>query len=186
MRYFFYTLNPIKISDLSNNELTISVKDSFDSEIIVSYKNSSIKLVPDNGVSFISTMDEIKCFEILTPEDLSVLKYLYIHNNVLFYDEGYKLNIEYLDPQKEEIIYNNTLREYISDCMLHFGIVKDIKEINKHIMGDERNHFFNTYYIHVGMRERLKRMRRELFLLRIKNFFNNIRNIIFKILKIKV
>lgn len=176
MKYFFYSLNPIKISDLSSDELQISVTNSFDSEITVSFNESTIKILPNDGASFISTLDNMECFEIVTPNDLSILRYFFIKYGILFYDEEYHSIVEYLDKNEDELLFDNTLREYIFNCMLHYGIIKNIEELNEKVMGDERKMFFNEYYVQVGLLVRLKRMRRQLFFMKVKYFFRTIFN----------
>ena len=174
MRYYFYALNPLSISNITDNELDISVENSFSGEIIVKFGESAIKLLPKDGAEYISTLDNLYLFEIVTPNDLSILRYLYVKYRLLFYDDEYVSIVNFLKKSNEPEIYDNTLREYVVDCMLHYGIVKDIKEINYDIMGDERVNFFNLYYVHMGMHIKLKRMRRELLFTKIKMCYKGI------------
>ena len=176
MRYYFYSLNPLSVSDIMDNELDISVKNSFNTEIFIKFGDSVIKLTPNDGAEYISTLDKLHSFEIVTPDDLSILRYLYVKYGLLFYDDEYISIVNFLNKDKEPEIYDNTLREYIVDCMLHYGIVRDINEINRDIMGDERVNFFNLYYVHMGMHIKLKRMRRELLFTKIKIYFNGIKS----------
>lgn len=181
MYYFFYTLKPVHISDLSGDDINVSLENSFGPEIILTFRNSSIRIVPKEGEEFVSDHDVLGRFEILTPNDITILKYLYENHNVLFYDEQILEDLEFFNPEKDKKFYDNTLREYIVDCMLFHGMDESVESINLRTTGYEHRPFVDEYYVRMGMYVRLQRMKRQLFWSKVKLFFKKILNkILFK------
>ncbi len=163
--FTFYKTDLLIGSMVVDTHITMSIEDSFDKEITLSYGNSKIKLLPKEGDTFISTMEPFRCFEIIG-DDLTIIKYLFEKYGLMFYSDEYKELVEYLDEEKDSDYYDQIIRKHIVETMVHYGIVSEIG-----VFGEK---FFNPYTIHDANILRYKRMRRDLLWCKIKLFFKKI------------
>lgn len=163
--FTFYKTELLIGSMVVDPNITMSIEDSFDKEITLSYGNSKIKLLPKEGDTFITTMEPFRCFEVIG-DDLTILKYLFEKYGLMFYSDEYKEMVEYLNDEKDFEYYNQIIKKHIVETMVHYGVVTDIS-----VFGEN---FFKPYIIHDANVLRYKRMRRDLLWCKIKLFFKKI------------
>lgn len=178
-----------KIFLISNNRLTIKeiieksdgllqISKKYDSFSLV-YKNSEIIPLNEKGL-MIENEDEILAGFFIVSDTYEILKYLYKKHKIMFMDQDFKTLVSYLDPVKHYKYYTNIINEYACECMIHMGIVNDVKDIENHVYDGKP--FFNIYVIEKGQIIRYKIIRWVNFKTKIKTFFKKIINI-FKLKK---
>lgn len=163
-RFVFYKPK-ININILKNDNFIHMSTDSFSEEIVLTYENSSIRLLSQNNNTYITTLEPFGQFEIIG-YDLSILKYLFEKYGLMFYSDEYVELVEYLDKEKDSVYYDQIIRKHIVETMVHYGIVTET--------GVFSGKFFNPYIIHDANILRYKRMRRDLLWCKIKLFFKKI------------
>ena len=178
-----------KIFLISNNRLPIKeiieksggllqVSKKYDSFSLI-YKNSEIIPLNEKGL-MIENEDEILAGFFIVSDTYEILKYLYKKHKIIFMDQDFKTLVSYLDPIKHYKYYTNIINEYAYECMLHMGIVNDVKDIENHVYDGKP--FFNNYIIEKGQIIRYKIIRWINFKTKIKAFFKKFINI-FKLKK---
>lgn len=168
-----------EIVEKSDGLLLISEK--YES-LSLKYRESEIIPINQNGLIVEDTNDILAGFFIVS-ETYEILKYLYIKHKLLFMDQDFMSLVSYLDPVKHYKYYTNIVNEYTYECMLHMGIINDVKDIENHVYDGKP--FFNIYVIEKGQIIRYKIIRWVNFKTKIKTFFKKIINI-FKLKKIGV
>lgn len=174
-----------KIFLISNNRLTIKeiieksdgllqVSKKYDSFSLI-YKKSEIIPLNEKGL-MIENEDEILAGFFIVSDTYEILKYLYKKHKIMFMDQDFKTLVSYLDPVKHYKYYTNIINEYTYECMLHMGIINDIKDIEKHVYNGRQ--FFNEYTIEQGQIIRYKIIRWITLKNKIKNFFIKIWGVI--------
>ena len=173
-----------KIFLISNNRLTIKeiieksdgllqVSKKYDSFSLV-YKNSEIIPLNEKGL-MVENENEILAGFFIVSDTYEILKYLYKKHKIMFMDQDFKTLVSYLDPVKHYKYYTNIINEYASECMMHMGIVNDIKEIENHVYGGKP--FFDIYVIEKGQIIKYRRTKWINIKSKIKNFFKKFVNI---------
>ena len=170
---------------ISNPSLTVKeIVEKSDGLLLISekydslsrkYRGSEIIPISQKGLMIEDTNDILAGFFIVS-DTYEILKYLYVKHKLLFMDQDFTSLVSYLDPVKHYKYYTNIINEYAYECMLHMGIINDVKDIEKHVY--EGKQFFNTYIIEKGQMIRYKIIRWVTFKNKVKNNFKKIWNII--------
>ena len=185
-KYYFYSSNQLTIEQI----LSIVNRD-YPSQIInyKQYNDEYIELSLLNNNSTIRFYSSDYCDDLdmnLTPYtfelhgDLTILLILFRELGILFYDDGYSTEVEYLDEIMDNKHYDAILRKYIVDCMIHYEIIKSENDINKKLYNNK--HTFCNEYVYdeakykqinrITMKLRKKRI--NLIIEKIKEFIKNI------------
>ena len=167
-KIFLISNNRITIKEIiekSNGRLQVSKK--YDSFSIV-YKNSEIIPLNEKGLT-IENQNEILAGFFIVSDTYEIMKYLYKKHKIIFMDQDFKTLVSYLNPVKHYKYYTNIINEYACECMIHMGIVNDVKDIENHVYDGKP--FFNNYIIEKGQIIRYKIIRWINFKTKIKAFF---------------
>ena len=164
-KWYFYNLNLPITYFMEDENLNYKIDGN---NLELSYGTSYIKII---NIDYASK-DPIE-FIIYDYNDISILKYLFKKYNIMFYDENYINEVRFLDENKYNIFYKHVLHEYIYNCMLHHGIIKNITELNK-IYNEE---FFSPSIVESALYLKLKNAKKEYRREVIREFFNKIKRI---------
>ena len=178
-KYFFVNESGVTLWDVlnfSSEKTPLFYSKMGVNKIELKYKESKIILLSDDYIDM-NHLDKIilKSFYISTFDNLLILKYLFDNFNLLFYDEDYEKEIKFLNPVKDKKYYDNILNEYITDCMIHHNIIRDVFEIEEKIYADKKTFFYSSAYIDTARELQIKRIKTNIFKSRLKLLFLKIK-----------
>lgn len=179
-KFYFYSSNFLTIESIVsivNRNYPRNILNAFAYE-------DHIKLILDDSYTVLKllpcdTKDSIKIYDIpfkfeIDGDDMRILAVLFSEVGLLFYDEDYKESIEFLDEEKDRRYYDILLREYITNCMIHYGVIKSMDDINEKLYGNSHR-FYNEYEVDKAKYIQIKRIESELKKTKIAIFFNKIK-----------
>lgn len=160
--FYFYT-NDVKIKEVLNDVKIKLSTDSFDTQIELKYGDGGIILFPSNNTTFVTVLERFGKFQLIDENKIEVLKYLFDEYGLMFYDGEYTDVVSFLSEDGDSILYNAVLRNYVLDCLLHYGIINERHPLNKEL--------YNETAIEMAHIKRYRRMLLKLQWLKIKRFF---------------
>ena len=174
-RIFLFTNPSLTVKEIvEKSDGLLLISENYES-LSLKYRESEIIPINQKGLMIVDTNDILAGFFIVS-ETYEILKYLYVKHKLLFMDQDFTSLVSYLDPVKHYKYYTNIINEYTYECMLHMGIINDVKDIENHAYNGRQ--FFNNYTIEKGQIIRYKIIRWVTFKNKVMNFFKKIWNII--------
>lgn len=167
-KFYLFSNCELSIKNIVNNSNGKLVLTKKYGSLALKYKNSEIILI-DSENKIIENDETIPSAFFLITDNHEILKFLFKKYKLLFCDDGYESLVSYLNPEKHHKYYINIINEYIFECMLHLGVIDDVKDIEQHVYDGEK--FFEEYIIKKGQILRYKIIRWVYFKHKIKFFF---------------
>lgn len=176
---FFNSENKIirNIVEDSNGELCLINNEN---QFLLTHKKSgsSILILNEGNEKTISNLyiTEVKA---QMKQDIRILRYLFKKYSILFYDESFDTYVEMLDRIKDRKFWINERNSYAVELMMHYGVIRDIPELEK-ILNTSIKNFVDETIMEKSQIIQYKRIKKLLYITKIKMFFTKIKSLFTK------
>ena len=159
------------IINASNNDLYI-INDN-EKYFLVHKKSGSAILLPNKIENEVGDTP-FNYLSVHIYEDIRILRYLFKYYNILFFDDAFESQVEFLDKIKDKKYWENERNLYSIELMMHYGVIRDIPEFEK-TLNIKYKIFVDETLLEKTQLIQYKRLKTLLFKTKIKLFFKRIK-----------